>query len=59
MTRPVSWATRVITRASCGDRATGAYHKGTRSYAIDTSADTLGAIYSAVDWDGCIPNWWH
>ena len=32
------------------------YIMGTRSYAIDTSKDTLGTVYSRQNWDGNIPN---
>jgi hypothetical protein len=47
------------TVASCGTRSTTAYAKGTTSANVDTSADTMGTVYTAANWDGCIPNWWH
>jgi hypothetical protein len=47
------------TTASCGTKATSAYAMGNSSANIDRSADTMGAVYSSVNFDGCIPNWWH
>ena len=46
------------TQASCGRRETGAYNMGSRSHDVDTSRDSVGAVNTRQDWDGCIPNWW-
>jgi len=46
------------TNASCGPKPTNDYTMGTRSTNVDTSLDTMGAVYTTMDWDGCIPNWW-
>lgn len=42
---------------SCGVRSTTPYGRGTRSYNIDTSKDTLNTNYYIADWDGCIANY--
>ncbi len=46
------------TRASCGQRQTADYAKGTRTTNLDTSADRFATTYASQDWDLCIPNWW-
>ncbi len=46
------------TITSCGPKSAYDYGIGLDSHSIDTSGDTLGAVYHPVDFDGCIPNWW-
>jgi hypothetical protein len=47
------------TTASCGTKLTSAYAIGNSSANIDRSADTMGAVYTSVNFDGCVANWWH
>jgi hypothetical protein len=47
------------TLASCGTKTTSAHAIGNSSSNIDRSADTMGAVYTNVNFDGCVPNWWH
>lgn len=47
------------TAASCGTVVTSAYAQGTTTHNVSSSRDTLSVSYASVDFDGCIPNWWH
>jgi Ig-like domain-containing protein len=49
----------LFTTASCGQKWTHAYAIGNRSANVDTSKDTLSTVYTDVDFDFCIPNWWN
>ncbi len=55
---PVS-GTKGLTKASCGWKTTYDYGIGRDSFNIDTSSDSIGAVYHQVDFDRCIPNWWN
>jgi len=45
--------------ASCGKRTATAYSISPTSRNIDRSKDSTSPAYAAIDWSGCIFNWWN